>query len=337
MGILRGWGEMRTTLGRVSWLSVVLGTVFIMSISCFGAAELGADMGYLKVRTNPAVPTMISVDGLVTDGWEVKKIPMVAGGHVVSFSDVPGFSTPDPVVVSVSAGDTSTVITEFMRLGALRVISDPALPTTISVDGVPIDDWGAWTYFAPGVHKVTFGPAAGWDVPSERTVRVRSGEMTVVTGVFTPNEQALGPAEGYGLLRVRTDPAVPTTVIVDGIPRDTFGLNWMKIEPGMHEISYTDVPNYVTPENQTVMVEVGAASEVVGEFAREGGLRIVTEQPNSAVIYVDGVARDSWGVWIELPEGIYTVSFGDIPGHLTPPAQTVLVVPGQTTLVVGEY
>ncbi|MGQ0798445.1 MAG: right-handed parallel beta-helix repeat-containing protein, partial [Methanobacteriota archaeon] len=50
-----------------------------------------------------------------------------------------------------------------------------------------------------------------------------------------------------GLLRVRTevdrDPArgVPGTIIVDGIARNRWGLTWLKIAPGVHDISFSDV------------------------------------------------------------------------------------------------
>jgi hypothetical protein len=49
------------------------------------------------------------------------------------------------------------------------------------------------------------------------------------------------------MLRVTSNPAVPTQVIVDGVPRDTWGLNWLELPPGVHVVEFTDVPGFVTP------------------------------------------------------------------------------------------
>src|SRR3989304_4324742 len=42
-------------------------------------------------------------------------------------------------------------------------------------------------------------------------------------------------------------------------------------------------------------------------------------------------------MWQSLAPGTYLVSFGDFPGYATPPNQTVAVVAGQETYVVGDY
>ncbi len=302
------------------------------------AAEDVAD-GFLKVNSNPYVPTMISVDGVRLNGWEIKKLPIAQGEHTVEFTDLPGYITPAPKVVNVLGGETTTVIADFTLLGNLRVITEPAVKSTIFVDGQARNDWGAWFWIMPGIHEVSFGDVSGYDTPAPQKVRVRAGDNVVVTGMFAPNPDAPAPSVEYCELRVRTEPAVPTTIIVDGIERNTFGLDWMKIEPGPHTICFTDVPDYSTPSPVEVTVDAGGITEVVAEFDLEGGLRIITSPPKSATLYVNGVACDTWGVWLVLPEGRYDVSFGAIPGasHPTPAPRSVLVIPGQVTLVVGEY
>lgn len=302
------------------------------------AAEDVVD-GFLKVNSNPYVPTMISVDGVRLNGWEIKKLPIAPGEHTVEFTDLPGYVTPAPKVVNVLGGETTTVIADFAPLGNLRVITEPAVKSTIFVDGQARNDWGAWFWIAPGTHEVSFGDVAGYDPPEPQNIRLRAGDSVVVTGVFTSNPDAAGPSSGFGELRVKTEPAVPTTIMVDGVDRNTFGLDWMKLEPGAHTVCFTDVPDFSTPDSVDVVVEDGMVTEVVGQFTSEGGLRIVTSPPKSATIYVNGVACDTWGVWLVLPEGRYDVSFGAIPGasHPTPAPRSVLVIPGQVTLVVGEY
>ncbi|OGS42875.1 MAG: hypothetical protein A3K67_05375 [Euryarchaeota archaeon RBG_16_62_10] len=310
-----------------------------MGFAVAPASVVGSEQsgyGFLKVKTNPALPTLVLVNGIPMDGWEIKKVPAAASDVIVSFTDVPGYVTPGPLAVQVLEGETTTVVADFVPMGMLRVTTEPAVKSTIYVDDIARDDYGLWLWVAPGKHTVSFGPVAGYDAPAAKTVRVNAGQTTTVNGVFVADAGATDPA-GVGLLRVTSSPAVPTTVSVNGIPRDSYGLGWLKLEPGIYEVSFSDVPNYMTPDPVVVEVREGEVSTVTGEFVKLGGLRVVTTPPNSAVISIDGVARDSWGIWIVLPEGWYTVSFGDVPGHDTPPPQTVLVVPGQTTLVIGVY
>lgn len=316
--------------------------VVAIAITCALAVPIGAEenvqpgVGHLKVHSNPAVPTVVSADGVPMDGWSIKSVPLPVGEHEVSFSDVPGFATPAPMMVSILEGDTTTVIGHFAELGLLRVVSEPAVKATISVDGIPRDDYGVWMYVEPGVHTVSFGPVAGYDAPADQTVKVRAGSTSMVTGVFSSNPEAVGPS-GVGFLRVTSSPSLPTTISVNGVPRDAWGLSWLALAPGTYEVSFSDVPGFSTPAPQTLQVSECGVTIVDGAFTQLGGLRVVTAPPNSAVIYVNGIARDSWGIWLTLPEGWYEISFGAIPGHDPLPPQTVLVVPGQTVLVAGKY
>ena len=64
-----------------------------------------------------------------------------------------------------------------------------------------------------------------------------------------------GAGEGY--LRVTTSPALPSQILVNGVPRDTWGLTWLKLPPGDYEVSFTDMPGFTTPAPQTVTVLAG--------------------------------------------------------------------------------
>src|SRR5437870_13864773 len=43
---------------------------------------------------------------------------------------------------------------------------------------------------------------------------------------------------GPALLRVTTNPALPGKIIVDGVPRDEWGLAWVKLAPGRQRVSF---------------------------------------------------------------------------------------------------
>ena len=52
---------------------------------------------------------------------------------------------------------------------------------------------------------------------------------------------------------------------------------------------------------------------------------------------VDGVERNDWGVWTDLPAGEYTVCFGPAPDYTPPECQTATVAAGGTTEITGTY
>lgn len=322
---------MRRIEAGLASLIAVVGVAILLCTSLVSVLAEGPT-GNLKVNTNPSVPTTISVDGVRLSDREINKVPLAAGQHTLSFTDVPGFVTPGPMELNVSAGDTTSVVASFVALGGLKVVSQPAVQTTISVDGVPRDDWGMWLWIAAGTHTVSFGQVAGYDSPQNITVKVRAGYVSTVTGMFTENPNATAPTIP-GMLRVTSTPAVATTISVDGVPRDTFGLQWLKIEPGIHVVSFSDVPGFMTPAPMTVTVGEGGVAIADGSFTAIGTVRIVTAPPNSSLIYIDGVPRDTWGLWLTLPAGIYSISFGAVPGHTTPAPQTIQVVAGQIALV----
>ena len=51
----------------------------------------------------------------------------------------------------------------------------------------------------------------------------------------------VGAPVSPGFLRVTTNPALPSQVLVDGVLRDSWGLNWLKLQPGTYTLSFTHV------------------------------------------------------------------------------------------------
>ena len=139
------------------------------------------------------------------------------------------------------------------------------------------------------------------------------------------------------LLRVTTNPAVPAKIFVSGVPRDEWGLNWVKLAPGTYTVSFGVVYGYATPSSQTVTVVAGGTANAVGSFVPLGSLRIVTSPAVSGTVFVDNIPRDDWGMWQSMPAGTYTVSFGPVPGYSTPASQTAIVTGGSLTTITGAY
>ncbi len=301
-----------------------------------GQLTIDAAFGYLRVTTNPAVESQIVVNGVPYDTWGLTWVKVPPGNYTVSFRDLEGFTTPTQQAVTVTAGTTAAVTGTFTQRGLLRVSTNPAVPATISLDGVPRNDWGMWTDLAPGDYQVCFGDVADYTAPACETATVTAGNTTQVTGDYVADLGAAGPV-GHGMLRVATSPAVPSQILVDGVPYDSWGLNWVKVAPGNYTVSFVDVAGYTTPAPQAVTVTEGATTAVTGTFAQQGQLRIVTSPAVPATVYVDDVPRNDWGMWTDLAPGNYQVCFGQVTGYAAPACEAVTVAAGATTQVTGIY
>ena len=165
---------------------------------------------------------------------------------------------------------------------------------------------------------------------------VGPGQHVHVAGAFTPNPAAPGPS-GFGLLRVTTNPPTPATILVNGIPRDEWGLNWVKVPQGTYTVSSRGGYGATAPLPVVVSVIEGGITEYQANFLPHGGLRVVTDPPMPATIYVNGYARNDWGMWQSMLPGTYEVSFGQVNGFATPPPQMVTVTAGELATVIGVY
>ena len=292
----------------------------------------------LRVTTNPAVPGKISVDGVARDEWGLTWVKIAPGTHTVSFGGLNGLGTPPDQTVSTSAGATTVVKGNYVALGYLRVITSPAVPSTISVNGVPRNDWGMWTALPVGTYTVHFGLVAGYNPPADQTATVTAGTTQTVTGTFTLSSGAPGPdPTTFGYLRVTTNPATAAQILVNGVPRDDWGLTWVKLAPGTYTVSFGQGYGYTPPAPQMFTVTAGATTTWDAPFVAHGSLRVTTNPALPATIFVNGVPRDDWGMWQSMPPGTYTVSFGAVPGFTAPAAQTVTVTAGVLTPVTGSY
>jgi hypothetical protein len=306
----------------------------------WGTLHLGPNVGpaHLRVTTNPPVAGKIFVDGIPRDEWGLSWVKLPSGPHTVSFGALYGLGTPGAVPVVLRSGRTASVRGDYEVYGSLRVTTEPALSATIYVNGEPANDWGVWRAVPAGTYTIAWGKVANYDPPPPQTVTVRAGETLVVNGRFASNPAAKGPDPAtFGYLRVTTRPAVPAQIVANGVPRDEWGLTWVKVAPGDYSITFTGVYGHTSPAAATVRVLAGETATYEGVFQAHGSLRVLTSPALPATIFVDGVPRNDWGMWQSMPPGTYTVGFEPLAGYTTPAAQTVTVAAGTLTTVTGRY
>jgi len=292
--------------------------------------------GFVRTTTNPPVPSMISLDGVDRTQWGLDWLAVSPADYQQCFGDVPGWVTPPCELISVASGVTTVSEGSFVRKSTLTVTTrvegtvDSPLPSVITIDGAPAGEWGLMAELAPGLVDVCFGAVANFLPPPCQTVALTAGEATAVEGVFADTPGAPAPAP-TGLLRVTTAPAVPSTIEVNGIETGQFGVQWIPHPAGSYLICFSDVPGFVTPPCQNADVATGQTTTVDGAFTAMGSLQVATSPATNAVVSVDGIPRNQWGLFTSIEAGDQNVCAHFVSGDV---CEIATVTAGANTALV---
>ena len=323
----------------VSGVTVVAGAPFDdvgVNVDQGSSYIFGGELGMLRVTTSPALASQILIDGQIANSWGLDWLKLQPGTYTLSFTHVEGYTEPAPQQVTITSGQTTTVNATFSERGSLRVITSPAVPGTITVDGVARNNWGRWTDVSTGNHQVCFGPVADFNPPSCQNAMVNAGQLTTVTGTYASNPGAPGET-GKGELRVTTQPSLGSQILVAGQIANSWGLDWLKLAPGQYNVRFLHVEGYTEPATQQVTITAGQTTVVNATFTQRGSLRVITSPAVAGTISVDGVPRNDWGMWTDIPTGNHQVCFGPVQGLTTPACQNANVTAGQLTTITGVY
>lgn len=222
-----------------------------------------APRGWLRVQTSPALPATIVVDGEAMNDWGLwTHLP--EGPVDVCFGPIAGFDPPPCQVANISAAAQVDIVGTYtanpaapgpVGLGFLRVTASPAVPTLVSIDGTTTDVWGLnWVKLVPGTYTVCFGDVQGFTTPACEDVIILGGVTSTVVGNFTER----------GTLQVNTSPPQPSTISIDNLPRDKFGV-WTDLEPGTYNVCFSEVSG-ITPPCQDAIVTAGANTIITGAW-----------------------------------------------------------------------
>jgi len=116
-----------------------------------------------------------------------------------------------------------------------------------------------------------------------------------------------------------------------------WGLNWVKLPAGTHEVCFSGVPGFMTPPCRTVEVVPGVTTTTQGEFVQRGLLRVDVEPSVAIDVVIDGVPRNQFGLFSFFSPGSYEVCGTEAPDGRTAACVLAEVVAGQQTRVVLDY
>ena len=158
---------------------------------------------------------------------------------------------------------------------------------------------------------------------------------SAVTETFVLPAPVLPP---FGLLRATTSPPVPSRIIVDGVVRNDWGLDWLTMPVGNHQVCWTDVVGFTTPLCQVATIVAGQTTVAEGTFGRMGLLQVgVSPAGLPSTVFVDGLVRDEYGLFAFIEPGTHQVCWGDVVLHQAPSCQSVVVAAGATSSVTGTF
>jgi len=308
------------------------------SVSSSAVATVTVGEGTLRVVLDPVVPGMVYVNGAWTTRWGIECLMLPAGDYELSFGRVVGYMPPLSEMITIKSGEVTMITAEYVEMATLRVITSPALPSTIYVDGIGRNDWGLWVYVPSGTYEVSFGKVSDHISPLPMTVTLAPGEHSEVIGEFSSSPGAPGEQSSYGLLRVWTDPALPTTIYLDGIWRTQYGIDWLKLAPGTYRLSYTVLPFYGGSgldgnysQDVTIVEGQVCSYQIPSSTLKANPILILsTDPPVPTTIFVDGIARSSWGLSVDVPVSTTFscyASVSHVAGFETPPPYFVYVWP----------
>ena len=294
--------------------------------------------GQLRVTTSPPLPSQILLDGVPRDSFGLNWLKLAPGQYSLGFTHVEGWTEPAPQTRHrLRRARSPTVAGHVHPAGAsCGPVTEPAVPGAISVDGVPRDNWGMFTDLPTGSHQVCFGPVAGFTPPACQTVNLAAGAETLVTGAYVANAGAPGPSTSASCGSRRRRPC-PSQILVDGVPRDTWGLTWLQLPPGSHTVSFAHVQGWTEPAPTTVTAVAGAVTTVTGSFTQRGSLRVRPARPCRGRSRSTACPATTGACGRTCRPAPTRSASGRWPGFTTPACQTANLSAGTLTTVTGNY
>jgi hypothetical protein len=291
----------------------------------------------------PTIRSVAPSSGPTTGGTSVSIIGTnLSGATVVEFGTAAGVVTSDTattivatdpagtagtvkVAVTTSAGTASdaSAFTYYVP-GLLRVTTSPALASQITVDGNIADTWGlTWVKEWPRVPTPSASaPSRGTSPRPARAVtvtcrRYHDRHWQLRPAWLPAGDHVAGCAGGGHLHPVGRHPT----------PMDDWGA-YTDLPVGTYSVCFGAVAGYEPPACQPASVAAGATTTITGAYTADSGatgqsgvglLRATTSPALPSQISIDGNIADTWGLtWLEIAPGSHTVCFSAIQGYTAP-------------------
>lgn len=242
------------------------------------------------------------------------------GEHLVSFSDVEGYTTPSPITVTL-VGGANTAYGNYTQPATLTVTLDPT-QAQWRLDG------GAWHDSGTTVSDTIAG--------------FHTLEFSSVQGYTTPSSQWIPLQPGTNSTAVAYQPILPTLKVVlyptnaqyriDGWGPHPSGSTTFFSQPGTYLIEFLPVAGFPTPDPVSVTLAWGDAEELTVYYSPPPPQKVtVNVTPSSGQWKIDGGAWNASGATVsDLALGEHVVEYAAVEGYVAP-------APVTFSLALGEH
>lgn len=210
----------------------------------------------------------------------------------------------------------------------------------------------------PRLLKIQFSKVDGWETPAILLVYLSIHKPRVHESVTYI--RSTGPPPPPVTPPIAVQPGIGIlTVLIDGPSQARWSLGGkgryrdrhvLRLPARTHAVSFSNVIGWTTPDKQVVTVLDGEEVTAQGHYTREADAPIPAPSGGSGTLWVGmtGPAEARWylhgqgvsgtyrsGQQVGLKTGIYTVSFSNVEGWITPGSRRVTVNPGRRCVVNG--
>jgi len=192
-----------------------------------------------------------------------------------------------------------------------------------------------------GTHTIDFSTIDGYDSPESQTITIGSEETETITAEYKNTK---------GKICVIIEPSevnVAQWTIDNGTSWYDSGTTISDLDVGDYTVSFSDISDYVTPDDQTISVVGGETTTITTTYESEiTGTASLTVQikPYSIVPLGAKWSIDDGENWqfsddiiTGLTAGNYTIIFTQVLGWYKPLNQTISIEEGQALSVTASY
>ncbi|MGI6784761.1 MAG: hypothetical protein ACOX5A_11210 [Aminivibrio sp.] len=263
-------------------------------------------------------------------GQTVSNVP--TGKYPVAFNNVPNWTGPDGVSVTVKKGETASAFGAYAKhTGSLTVSMEG--PKDISWS---LNDRGNYANgqtignLDVGPVTVSFSEIAGWNKPENVRVTIKNETAEKVSAAYVRQT---------GSVKVDIAGTKDGRWSLDG--KGNYPGSWTEknIPTGSYKIVFSDVTGRIKPESLPVTVTPDKTASVKAEYINNTGfITVKIDGPAEARWAIDGKGSYESGQTVgEILPGGRTVSFTYVKGWKSPADVKVTVQKDGTATVEGAY
>ncbi len=284
----------------------------------------------------------VKIDGPEGARWNFDGKGNYAGGHVlkdiptgkytVSFADVPDWTKPSDVPVTVARDKSVPVSGAYVKhTGSVSVTIQGPAEARWSLNGTGRYANGQTAgNIDVGNSVVSFSDVSGWTRPANVRLAVRNGVVSRASGTYVRNT---------GSVRVDITGTKDGRWSLDGKGNYPSGWTAGNIVVGTYKVLFSNVSGSIKPEARTITVKNGVTTTLSAAYTpNTGSVTVTIDGPKEARWSIDGRGSYQSGQTVgDIVQGKHTISFSYVKGWKSPADRTVTVQRGGTVSASGAY